>query len=127
MKSLLFILLSCFVSGLAYAEVIYAKTSTMALPTGCLQYTTTFWGDNNTSEPTDDRYLGSHVVVDCPGNGFTVPDFTILSPMEIKLTEDGNAISDNLPLVSFKKYKQKLEKLTALNKERSVKDEEQNE
>lgn len=69
-----------FVSQSLLSINIYSQTDTWNINENCVLYITRFWSDNDTpSDPTDDIYLGSDVILDCKGNDLKNNDF-LLNP-----------------------------------------------
>ncbi|MDQ3017503.1 MAG: hypothetical protein M3R25_12380 [Bacteroidota bacterium] len=73
MKNLIILSILCFWGITLHAENFRSETVTIGVG-GCLVYHTTFWGDNNTDNVNDDRYLGFHDVMDCGNKSCMVPE-----------------------------------------------------
>jgi hypothetical protein len=66
MKNLLIIVAILFISNFAFAIRIYSVTHTANLNDDCIIYITYFFSDNDTpSDPKDDKFMGTDVIMKC--------------------------------------------------------------
>jgi hypothetical protein len=90
MKNLFFIIVVMLISQNIFSMEIYSHTETWQINENCKLYTTHFWSDNDTpSDPTDDIYLGSDVILDCEDNN--IKNELLLNPYFSFLSDEMKA------------------------------------
>ncbi len=78
MKNLFFIIVLLLISQSVFSMRIYSITDVWNINENCKLYITYFYSDNDTSDPRDDIYLGSDVILDCSDNDDNIKNEDLL-------------------------------------------------
>ncbi len=110
MKNLILIFSLVFVSNFALAIRIYTVTQTINLNDDCVIFVTNFYSDKDTSDPRDDKYMGSDVVVNCRDDNYNCDDLYLgnyLPKLEEPVYNKYNLIR-SMTYGEYKKNKERL-------------------
>lgn len=102
-----------FVSTVGFSK-IYSVTIEYTVFSDCKMYVTFFFDDNDTTDPTDDRRMGQHIVLKCGGKSALgidekSQDIINLGILQDNMNQDNNQNTREFNLEEFLEIQRQLE------------------